>query len=175
MKHRNRGCFGRGLTRGLLLFILEVLGGPTCSRADDGWEGRIFSVLWENDVTAHTDRHYTQGARLVYLSADDAFSDWLQRFSRELPAIGLDVEARKFGFGAGQEIYTPENLHLASGITNDRPYAGWLFANATLQRRGEVSSAWQALENLRLDLGVIGPESLAREAQYIAHSSKPRG
>src|SRR5205823_1802925 len=42
-------------------------------------------------------------------------------------------------------------------------------------RRGEVSSAWQALENLRLDLGVIGPESLAREAQYIAHSSKPRG
>src|SRR5437016_14537534 len=103
------------------MFFLFWSMGPTLTLADDGWEGRILSVLWENDVTAHTDRHYTQGARVSYLSSDDALPGWLNTFSRHLPAIGFDVEARKFGLGAGQEIYTPENLQIANFLTNDRP------------------------------------------------------
>jgi len=145
------------------------------SLADNGWEDHILSLTWDNDATYGTDRHYTQGVRLSYFSRDDALPKWLRRLSDWLPAIGLDVQARKFGVALGQEIYTPADLQISTPITTDRPYAGWLYTRLSLQRRGEVSPAWLAKEELSLDLGIIGPESGAREDQYIAHFEKPQG
>ena len=144
-------------------------------RADNGWQDHILSLTWENDATAGTDRHYTEGAWISYLSRDDALPGWLDRLSNHLPAPGIEIEAKKFGLLAGQELYTPENLRASGVVTNDRPYAGWLYAGFTLQRRGKVSASWLAMENLRLDLGIIGPEALPELTQDITHHSKPRG
>src|SRR5882724_3597663 len=126
--------------RGIYSFLIVVSSlavGTSRSLADNGWEDRILSLTWENDATFGTDRHYTQGARISYYSSDDALPKWLRRLSDGLPAIGLDVQARKFGLAVGQEIYTPEDLQTASAITTDRPYAGWLYTRLSLQRRGE--------------------------------------
>src|ERR1051326_5868868 len=161
--------------RGLICSTLLLLGSVISGTADNGWERQILSATEENDLTACTDRHYTQGIRLTYLSRDDALPRWLEKFSNFLPSPGLEVQARKFGIGVGQEIYTPADLKTARLITDDRPYAGWLFTSLTLQRRGEVSPAWLAKEDLRLDVGTLGPESLAEAAQKAAHTKKPRG
>src|SRR5437879_2932188 len=109
----------RGFVYSLFIFL-----GSADLWADNGWEGSILSVTEMNDVTGGTDRHYTQGARISYLSADEAFPLWLPSFSSSIPQIGLDVQARKIGFALGQEIYTPENLKASTVITDDRPYAG---------------------------------------------------
>ncbi|MCI0744116.1 MAG: lipid A deacylase LpxR family protein [Verrucomicrobia subdivision 3 bacterium] len=145
------------------------------ARGDQGWEGQIVSLTLENDAVASADRHYTQGAFLSYLSADDALARWTRALSDSLPAVGFELEARKWGIGVGQEIYTPENLQSAELLVDDRPYAGWLFARFTLQRRGLVSRRWSALENIHLDLGVIGPEAYAEETQKEWHGEDPRG
>jgi len=156
------------------LLVLLVCGSiPTF--ADNGWEGQILSVTDDNDAVIGTDRHYTQGARISYFSSDEALPRWLQNFSRQLPAIGLEVQACKFGLAIGQEIYTPQDLSSVSVVPNDRPYAGWLFGSLLLQRRGPATSVWQAKEIARVDLGVIGPESLAQAAQEATHRVKPRG
>jgi len=157
------------------LIVSSLVVSAIRSLADNGWEDRILSLTWENDATYGTDRHYTQGARISYYSSDDALPKWLRRLSDGLPAIGLEVQARKFGLALGQEIYTPEDLQIASAITSDRPYAGWLYTRLGLQRRGEVSPAWLAKEELSLDFGIIGPESGAREVQYVAHLERPQG
>src|SRR5258706_12440977 len=96
-------------------------------RADNGWEGHILSFMWENDATAGSDKHYTQGARISYLSKDDALPQWLNRFSTWLPETGFEAEARKFGLAVSQEIYTPEDLDLRNVVLGDRPYYGWLY------------------------------------------------
>jgi len=163
------------LNRGLLCSSLILASIASRSVGDNGWEGRILSFTEENDAIFHTDRHYTQGAVISFLSGDEALPGWLATVSDALPTIGFRSEARKFGIAAGQEIYTPANLQISSLITDDRPYAGWLFAAFTLQRRGEASKTWQALENLRLELGVIGPESFAADAQKTTHQDRPEG
>ncbi len=155
----------------LLLFFYGLAQGW----ADNGWEGQILSLGWENDATVGSDRHYTQGARISYLSRDNALPHWLERFSSRVPTLGLQVEAQKFGLALGQEIYTPEDLRNPKLIVNDRPYAGWLFGTAALQRRGKVSSAWSAMETLSLDLGIIGREALAAETQKEWHGVSPKG
>ena len=148
---------------------------PPSSRADNGWEGQILSLLWENDATAGSDKHYTQGAGISYLSRDNTLPRWLGRFSEWLPAIGYDVQAVKYGVAITQEIYTPENLQTAALVLDDRPYAGWLYGTATLQRRGRMRAGIPTIENLKLDLGVIGPESLAEETQKSWHGVQPMG
>src|SRR2546430_4390125 len=74
-----------------------------------------------------------------------------------------------------QQIYTPENLQTSAVAVNDQPYAGWLYTTLTLQRRGRMSSGIGVIENLKLDLGVIGPESLAEETQKSWHGLQPMG
>lgn len=159
-----------------LLTIALVLG-LHCGRsgADEpvpatGRLGAIVDFTEENDAAVGTDRHYTQGARLAYLGGDDQMPAWVLNASQAIPALGLEVDACRLGFEVGQDIYTPENLAATSLIANDWPYAGWLYTGLVLQRRGATgASQIPVLENLRLDLGVIGPESLAEDAQVWFH------
>lgn len=144
-------------------------------RADQGWEGHSLHLNWENDATRDSDRHYTQGARIRYLSSDTATPGWLQKTSRAIPACGFEISATKFGLEVGQEIYTPEDLEASLPIPNDHPYAGWLYGAMILQRRGPGPAGIPVLEELRLDLGVIGPESLAEDTQKVWHGRDPRG
>src|SRR6266850_3783859 len=161
------------LKRAALVFLLG-LAGAAC-RADNGWEGHILSFIWENDGTAGSDRHYTEGARISYLSKDNALPAWLKRFSSALPAFGYEVKAEKFGLAISQEIYTPEDLRASELVVDDRPYAGWLYGTATLQRRGLTARGFPVMENLKVDLGVIGPEALAEETQKSWHGVSPAG
>src|SRR5881275_374663 len=85
----------------LFSLVLLVTAAVRCA-ADNGWEGRILSLTEENDVSYGTDRHYTQGAKISYLSRDEEVPDWLKTFSSHLPAVGMEVQARKLGISAGQ-------------------------------------------------------------------------
>jgi hypothetical protein len=144
-------------------------------RADQGWEGDSLSINWENDATRDSDRHYTQGGRVLYLSSDDAAPEWMRSFSKWIPTWGFKEEGLKFGVELGQEIYTPEDLDATEVVKDDQPYAGWLYASAILQRRGPAAGGLPVIETLRLDIGVVGPASLAENAQKIWHSRDPKG
>jgi lipid A 3-O-deacylase len=145
------------------------------AQADQGWEGQIVSLTLENDALVNSDRHYTQGSFLSYLSEDNTLPRWAEVAVDAFPTFGYQIAARKWGFGIGQEIYTPENLQTNVLQVDDRPYAGWLFGRFTLQRRGAMSRRWSAIETFNLDFGVIGPEAQAEETQKSWHGDDPQG
>lgn len=142
-------------------------------------EGPVFTILEENDLVVDSDRHYTQGIKLSYFYEDGFLplgSRWLYD---TLPAPGFTKEVGKLGYSIGQNIYTPADLTIAALQPLDRPYAGWLYFGATLERRGHTPSGLPAVEQFGLQLGVIGPGSLAEDAQVWVHETRdfiiPRG
>ena len=143
--------------------------------ADQGWEGHSLDLNWENDATRGSDRHYTQGARIRYLSSDEAAPGWLRSLSQSIPTLWFQSSAVKFGVEVGQELYTPQDLETAAPVPNDQPYAGWFYGSFALQRRGPGPGGLLVMEQLRLDLGVIGPESLGEETQKVWHGRDPLG
>jgi lipid A 3-O-deacylase len=175
MRLFDRKIFFAGVTLPTLVCGLAWWGSGMGCSAEDGWERNIIFLNVDNDATAGTDRHYTHGARAGWLSSDDRLPASVQKVSRWLPAWGIEVEAQKWGVGAGQQLYTPGNLQVSQSLLDDRPYAGWLFANLSLQRRGESGFGKPVMETFRLELGVVGPPALGEEAQDLVHDKKAKG
>ncbi|MEO7298238.1 MAG: lipid A deacylase LpxR family protein [Verrucomicrobiota bacterium] len=138
----------------------------------------VFSAIEENDLFYnpkdgdHQDRHYTQGLKFIYLESG---SPWwakglgLPQLSEHLPNLGIEPESSSFGIALGQNIYTPENRQATTLLRYDRPYAGWLYLGAVLQRRGVVLEKIPVLESFELDMGIIGPEAQAGQSQNKVH------
>jgi hypothetical protein len=159
---------GRGLPA-FLVAALVAAAMPATARADD--RQRI-TVLEENDsLYFDSDRHYTQGLRLSYLGPDVAAdSFWAKPFDfldSFLPIFPGDAKerSRRYALSLGQSIFTPDDIHVSPAPPDDRPYAGWLYAGASLLQ----DSDRRTLDHLELQLGVIGPAALGRQVQNGWH------
>jgi hypothetical protein len=64
----------------------------------------------------------------------------------------------------GQSIYTPKNIYTAQLLEDDRPYAGWSYLAAALQTKNV-----DFLNTLELNIGIVGPSSLAEQSQKLTH------
>jgi hypothetical protein len=150
--------------------FLAVCSAARVSAAEPTFDhGPVLTVIEENDLVVKTDRHYTQGIKVSYFHGDGTMpfgSDWLYD---HLPTLGLDPKAGRLGYAVGQNIYTPANILTKAIQRDDRPYAGWLYVSAILQRRGWSLGDKLTEEDLALDLGVIGPWALSGEAQEWVH------
>ncbi len=135
---------------------------------DDSWN---IGFVLENDLTANTDSNYTSGVRLSLISPDlthfsdsEVLPDW-SHSSVDILAISKEPEwKRNIGFGLGQKIFTPEDILSSKLIEDDRPYAGWLYTAITFYSKNA-----NTLDTMELQLGVIGPAALGREAQNSVH------
>lgn len=142
-------------------------------RAPAAWD-----VTLENDKWgAGTDRHYTHGTRVTRRSAQ--VPAWLRRAAAPLRCMAC-VAPRGFELGFGQEIYTPEDTWSTGLVADDRPYAGWSYAELALQGERAVPGARRVgFNELALEVGVVGPASLAARTQELLHRQKqvemPRG
>ncbi|MCO5171418.1 MAG: lipid A deacylase LpxR family protein [Planctomycetes bacterium] len=151
--------------RGLVALALCA---PAPARADADEVGprpaRAFALTLDNDIFAASDKHYTSGVRL---------------------ALGLPAPrplvARAAASGRtcdlalvfGQQIFTPENLTSSHPVEDDRPYAGWLYGGIVLRLRGgdpwDLPGGRPVLDTFELDVGVVGPGSLADATQRTVH------
>lgn len=120
----------------------------------------------ENDLFAKSDRHYTNGLRLGYITGPDAVPEWVPLTSKE--------GVTRAGVAVGQAIFTPRDITRPIPDPSDRPYAGWLFAGLELFVERD-----DQLDSIEIDLGVVGPSSLAEPSQKFVHSligeDEPRG
>ena len=133
--------------------------------------GPILTLVEENDDLANNgDQHYTQGLRLTYSWGENHTPEWANSLANVLPALGMKIEAPRFGLALGQNIYTPKNIFTPDMVHSDRPYAGWLYLGAILQRRGSTARATPVLDNFEMDFGIIGPDSLAENTQTWWHA-----
>ena len=143
--------------------------------------GPAFNLVAENDMVVRTDRHYTHGTKLTLLGSEVAvardqpgfnFPVWL---AERTPDFGARPLATRLGVNLGQNIYTPTDITLATLQLQDRPYAGLLYASLLLQKRGTTGGGTALLDTWRLDLGVLGPQSQAEEAQNTVHRVRKLG
>lgn len=126
----------------------------------------------ENDFMGRTDRNYTSGVMLAIgydhferYAANPCLAGWFRGFSEWInrwPSAQLDH--RRLVFSMGQQIYTPTDYRPSTVISNDRPYAGWLFGRWDLSAFGERSS-----HTLALDLGMVGPAAAGQASQNFFH------
>jgi hypothetical protein len=69
-----------------------------------------------------------------------------------------------------QSMYTPRDRTRTDLVADDRPYAGLLALSVAWNlRHAEPARASDRLDTYELTLGVIGPASLARQAQNAVH------
>lgn len=132
-----------------------------------------FSLILENDVFFNSDRDYTNGVQLSYTTAPDGNVDSIVSFARALPLFADHGEVRT-SYALGQDIFTPQHTELALPLATERPYAGYAYAAL-----GLIEANPDRLDQLELQLGVVGPMAGAKEAQFWVHSIlddlKPKG
>jgi hypothetical protein len=142
---------------------------------EESWDGPSFGLFWENDAFTGTDRHYTQGAGIWYISPDNANPGCFSWLSEHMPAAGIKPETYKYALAFTQEMYTPEDLRSTAVVEDDRPYAGWLYGTLSLRRRGPGWFQRPAIDEWGVKLGVIGPPALAEQTQKSWHGVDPAG
>ena len=123
----------------------------------------IISLQFENDTVAQTDRYYTNGWRLSYLTPETTMPWWINEAARWLPLFASEGNKRLV-YSLGQNIFTPADISTRDPDDDDRPYAGFLYGSI-----GLVSDSGTRLDNLELTFGIIGPYALARETQKLVH------
>ena len=131
------------------------------------------SGLWlENDLVVRTDQHYTHGTRIGHVGAESNAAlpgGVLGDVARWLPNLGNHPVAWRPALSITQNIYTPADISRADLITDDRPYAGWLYVTGSLLKRGTSGGGIPMLDAWSVQLGVVGPASLAEKAQNTVH------
>lgn len=142
-------------------------------------DGGFITLEVENDLfakLANTDRHYTNGMKMSWLSAPTKdLPDWLKSLST--PPLNnfftnddnITGTTYRVGIAIAHLIFTPDNTDKTTPILNDRPYAGYLHATFSLEsiRSNDLGNAWQ--DQWKLDLGVIGPHAYGEEVQNNWH------
>ncbi len=130
-----------------------------------------FTLFFENDLFADTDRRYTSGVKLSWVSPDlSEYRDsrrlpaWSHGLIDLLPFIHAEGVQRNVAVSLGQSIYTPSDIDTRALEVEDRPYAGWLYGSAAFHNRTET---W--LDVIEVQVGVVGPLALAEETQNLVH------
>ncbi|MEM8783359.1 MAG: lipid A deacylase LpxR family protein [Planctomycetota bacterium] len=125
-------------------------------------------VTSENDGTflkpwGATDRHYTNGFGATVTWQSQTTKDVLDAF---LPKS----DGAAFGLGFGHEIHTPNDLLANPPDPDDRPYAGYLFGSAFVQRQVN-RDRFDHFDGLRVDVGLVGPSAHAKGVQVAIHDT----
>lgn len=127
---------------------------------DPAW---IITTQFSNDMFGGSDAHFTHGTRFSALSPEDFVPEFIEDAGRALPLFPNGGKLR-VTYSLGQDIFTPEHIEVRELIEDDRPYAGWLYGGI-----GLVSENGDRLDNLELNIGMIGPASLADKVQTEYH------
>ena len=153
----------------LILLFPTALFGAECS--NDVKKSKTFSLYFENDLFGNTDKGYTNGIKLSWVSEDLAeyaksgsLPKWSLPYVRKIPFINQPELQRNITLSLGQSMYTPEDIECKELIKDDRPYAGWTYFGVAFH-----SKNYSFLNSLEIQMGIVGPESFAEQTQKSAH------
>lgn len=145
-----------------LFLSIVTVHAPLPAHAEE--PGGTLTFQWDNDKVADTDRHYTSGIRIGYTHENP--QGQLRKAGRALAELSrfTHAESLRVGWVLGQNMYTPEDVNAYVPDPTDRPYAGWSYVGLNAQNeRGDVQ------DTVELDMGIIGPASMAAQAQNAFH------
>lgn len=132
----------------------------------------VYNLYYENDMFAGTDNNYTNGIKLSWISAnledyinDPCLPHWVRQLNRISESLQPGAfDSRNMVVSFGQNMYTPTDRTRRDVIHDDRPYAGWLYLGFAYNARTD-----KEMDTVEIDVGVVGPASLARQSQNFIH------
>ncbi len=162
------------------LFPVFVFADENSENIQDLDSSQFFNLQFENDLFGSgEDSHFTHGTRISYLTSEQPTGFENKLKSTVLAAIPkfLIPKTQRLSLILGQNIFTPADITRSDLIVNDRPYAGWLYLGAGFVTEGGEEHKF--MENLEINLGVVGPGALGDEVQSEWHDligvKKPQG
>jgi hypothetical protein len=153
----------------LLLLSFHFILSAAQNREND-WEFKQFNFYFENDLFAQTDYQYSSGEKvsLLYYIPHNEYSLY------DLLFIDDGAYDSYITFAIANQIFTPCDITTPEPIPDDRPYAGWTYAEAGIHK-----SSQKTLQSLYLQIGAVGPASHAEDIQKFIHeltgSDLPQG
>lgn len=78
-------------------------------------------------------------------------------------------ESASLRWSIGQSIFTPKELEADTLSPDDRPYAGWLYLSAVSTFATHAMKSNRIQTSVGIDLGLVGPRSLAGDLQRWWH------
>lgn len=157
----------------LLALVLLPMTATAAHRGEGFWSLQLENDLWGDN----SDRFYTNGWQLSYASTGQPpgalrrIADWLPLYRKG--------DTGFFGYHIGQQIFTPEDIETDELVEDDRPYAGYLYAETFIGHRYYDAGDRERINGLILTVGVVGPSSLGEQSQELVHdlfdSDDPRG
>jgi lipid A 3-O-deacylase len=137
----------------LTLSILLIFAISVCSFAQE--QKNEFGFRSDNDAYLFygQDRYYTNGLFIYFRHAADQ------------QKLGEKLEKLIYEISAGQKMYNPISGYRPDPKTQDRPFAGYLYAG------GNVNLFYKKESVLKvgLEVGTIGPDALGKQAQQLLH------
>lgn len=125
------------------------------------------TIYLENDFFGGQDRHYTNGAKISWMSRDlESWGQdgWRKKLVEALPFVNRPEGQKNFGLALGQNMYTPQDTDLTVPDPNDRPYAGWSYLEFSF-----ISKTESVMDTIAVQAGMVGRHSYAQDTQRIIH------
>lgn len=155
----------------LFLLFLGVMPLVSTAQAEKEKSSGTVSLQVDNDAFVGTDRDYTSGVRLIWISPDltgskenSRLPKWIYSLSKLAPFANRPGFQNYVSFSIAQSVYTPYDIRRADLIEDDRPYAGMLCLGIAFHSRGKRS-----MDTLEFELGIVGPHSFAGQFQKLVH------
>ena len=131
------------------------------------------TIIEENPTFAlfGRDRHYTNGFKLAITSgqlADESIWNAPIRLLREIYVFApptADTDDRLEWTPAAQDIFTAQDHTHKFADSNDRPFAGWLYAGFNWIQNVDD----QQLTSFEVQAGIVGPWAIARQVENTYH------
>ena len=126
-----------------------------------------FAFTHDNDAFSlfPSDRYYTNGLKFSWSARKiNSAPDWLESLAYALPFFPK-TDLTRHAYTVGQSMFTPDGIQQAQRLTNQRPYAGWLYGTFDF-----ATAKDQQVDVFSLTLGIVGPASMAEDVQKISHS-----
>lgn len=163
--------------RSLILLLLLVL--PLSAHSEDNpWTN---SLYFENDLFIGTDSDYTNGVKYSIISPDLSPQAPHKRTAK-ISRMALDLfhtlpliknapaeTGHKVELAFGQSIFTPKDISRYDLIEEDRPYAGYSYLSMAYHRKSDEGQSWSQMDTAEVQIGIVGPSSLAEDAQKFIH------
>ncbi|MFZ6645510.1 lipid A deacylase LpxR family protein [Undibacterium sp. TJN25] len=157
----------------------------------------VSNLYFENDLFTGTDRDYTNGVKLSWVSSNlrsyteaACLPEWIKGLNSLFTAVHPgDFTSRNMVVTLGQSMYTPQDRLRRDVIPNDRPYAGWLYLGLGYNARKSVPPQGalpnrltekldvelDRMDTVEVNIGVVGPAALGKQTQDFIHNLRGIG
>ena len=123
----------------------------------------VLNFIVDNDVFTGTDRHYTSGVMLNYISGIEDGPRRLRDLGIRFPGIEPEDEMH-VSISLGHELYTPNNIDATELLEDQRPYAGFAYLSA-----GFSTANPKEVETWLVTAGLVGPGAAGERIQNTVH------